>query len=138
LENERPMILSDAHEAVAGGHYAGKVMAHNILCMVRWWPTLHKDAKEFFQTCDVCQRVEKPSRRDAIPLVLQVTLHTFEKWEFYLVGPIKPPTNRSETRYIITVIDHLTDGMKQNLSEIATQKLLGFFFFRMLLQGLDV
>jgi hypothetical protein len=33
-----------------------------------WWPTLHKDAKEYYKACDVCQRVGKPSRRDEMPL----------------------------------------------------------------------
>jgi hypothetical protein len=47
LEHERPMILSEAHEGVVGGHYAGKVMTQNILHIGLWWPTLHKDAKEF-------------------------------------------------------------------------------------------
>jgi hypothetical protein len=31
LEHERHMILSEAHEGVAGGHYVGKVTTHNIL-----------------------------------------------------------------------------------------------------------
>jgi hypothetical protein len=49
------MILSEAHEGIVGGHYAGKVMTQNFLCAGLWWPTLHKDAKELCQTCDVCQ-----------------------------------------------------------------------------------
>jgi hypothetical protein len=33
LEHERHMILSEAHEGVVGGHYAGKVTTQNILCV---------------------------------------------------------------------------------------------------------
>ena len=47
LEHERPMILIEVHEGIAGGHYAGKVIAQKILCAGLWWPTLHKDAKEY-------------------------------------------------------------------------------------------
>jgi hypothetical protein len=43
------MVLSEAHEGVAGGHYAGKETTQNILHIGLWWPTLHKDAKEFFR-----------------------------------------------------------------------------------------
>jgi hypothetical protein len=32
LENERPMILSEAHKTIARGHYAGKVTMQKILC----------------------------------------------------------------------------------------------------------
>jgi hypothetical protein len=59
LEHERPMILEEAHDGIAGGHYAGRETAQNILCAGIWWPTLHKDAKEYCQSCDVCQRVGK-------------------------------------------------------------------------------
>jgi hypothetical protein len=70
LEHEISMILSEAHEGVEGGHYAGKETAHKIFCVGLWWPTLHKDAKELCQTCDVYHRVGKPSRIDEMPLVL--------------------------------------------------------------------
>jgi hypothetical protein len=45
-----------------------------VLCAGLWWPTFHKDAKEYFQKCDVCERVGKPNRRDEMPIIPQVTL----------------------------------------------------------------
>jgi hypothetical protein len=50
-----PMILSETHEGIFGGYYAGKVMAQNILRIVLCWHTLHRDTKDFYQTCDVYQ-----------------------------------------------------------------------------------
>jgi hypothetical protein len=32
LEHERLMILEEAHDGIAGGHYAGRETAQNILC----------------------------------------------------------------------------------------------------------
>ena len=67
LEHERRRILEEAHSGVAGGHYAGKPTAQKVLNAELWWPTVHKDAKEFCRTCDVCQRTGKPSQRDEMP-----------------------------------------------------------------------
>ena len=74
LEHEKPLILAEAHAGVAGGHYIGKATAQNILIAGLWWPTIHKDAKEYCHSCDICQRIGRPSKRDEVPMVPQVTL----------------------------------------------------------------
>jgi hypothetical protein len=68
MKAERPLILVEEHEGIAGGHYAGKSIMQKVLRAGLWWPTLHKDAKEYYKACVVCQRVGNPSRRDEIPL----------------------------------------------------------------------
>ena len=69
LEHERSLILAEAHKGVAGGHYAGSATTKKILRTGLWWPTLHKDAKEYSQSCDVCQILGKPNQRDELQLV---------------------------------------------------------------------
>ena len=69
LEHEKPLILAEAHAGVEGGHYVGKSIAQKILTAGLWWPTIHKDAKEYCHSCDICQRTSRPSRRDEMPLV---------------------------------------------------------------------
>jgi hypothetical protein len=63
---------------------------------------VHKDAKEYCETCDVCDRVGKPSRRDEILLMPKVNLHVFDKWIVDFIGPINPAARRSGSIYIIT------------------------------------
>jgi hypothetical protein len=107
LEHEIPRVLEEAHEGIIELHYAGKATAQKVLCIGLWWSTIHQNLKEYYQRCDVCQRVSKPNRRDEMPLQPQVTLQAFDKWEIDIVGPINPPEKRIGARYIITVMEYL-------------------------------
>ena len=66
--------MEEAHAGVARGHYAKILVVQKVLTTGLWWPIVHKDAKEFCRTYDVCQRTGKPSQRDEMPLNPQVTL----------------------------------------------------------------
>jgi hypothetical protein len=108
LEHEQSRILEEAHAGVSGGHYAGKPTAQKVLTAGLWWLTVHKDAKEFCRTYDVCQRTGKLSRRDEMPLKPQIVLQAFDKWAIDFIGPINPLGKQTGARYIITATDYLT------------------------------
>ena len=52
-------IIREAHSYTAGGHFVGKPTAQKILAAGLWWPTLHRDTKEFCRCYDISQRVGK-------------------------------------------------------------------------------
>jgi transposase InsO family protein len=123
------MILAEAHEGIAGGHYAGKETAQKVLRDGLWWPTLHKDAKDYYRACDVCQRVGKPSRRDEMPLQPPLTQQAFEKWAIDFVGSINLPGKRTVARYIITVTKYLTRwDEEREVKDCSATIVAGFIF----------
>jgi hypothetical protein len=102
------LILAEAHEGIAEGKYAGKATVQKVLRAGLWWTTLHRDVKDYYRACNVCQRVGKLSIRDEIPLAPQLTLQAFEKWAIEFTGSINPPGKHTGARYIITAIEYLT------------------------------
>jgi len=59
-EHERHSILVEVHGGVTGGHYAGKETTQKILRAGLWWPTMHKDPKDYCSACDAFQRTRRP------------------------------------------------------------------------------
>ena len=47
MPHEKEAIIREAHSGTAGGHFTGKSTAQKILAAGLWWPTFHKDTKEF-------------------------------------------------------------------------------------------
>ena len=88
--------------------YGGCATSRKILKHVLWWLTIHGDATDYAKSYNVYQITGKPSQRDEMSLIPQVTLQPFKKWASYFLGPINPLGKRTGSRYIITVTDYLS------------------------------
>jgi transposase InsO family protein len=101
------LILAKSHEGIIRGHYIGKETAQKVLRAGLWWPTLHRDTKDYYRACNVCQIIWKLSRRDEMSLAPQLTLQEFEKWAIDFVGPVNPIGKHTRVRYIIIATEYL-------------------------------
>jgi hypothetical protein len=108
LNHERKDILWECHSGVAGGHVGGKGTSQKVIEAGLWWAMLFKYAKEYARSCDICQRVGKPSHRDELPLQPIRELQEFEKWIVDFIKLVNSLTKHSKGRHIITATDYLT------------------------------
>ena len=67
-EDEMQDILKAIHDGPCGGHFSDKRTAYKILHLGYYWPTLFRDAMKYVRSCDSCQRMSKPIKRDEMSL----------------------------------------------------------------------
>ncbi|GJS25035.1 reverse transcriptase domain-containing protein [Tanacetum coccineum] len=73
--------LEACHSGPTGGHYGANFTAKKVFNAGFFWPTIYKDAFEFFKSCDACQRQGKISQRDEMPQnAIQVSVDYLSKW----------------------------------------------------------
>jgi hypothetical protein len=95
-------ILHAFHDEPCASHFSTKRTTYKVLQVRYYWPTLHKDIKEYVSHYDESQRMGKPTKRDEIPLQMHVSLEPFEKCGLDFVGPINPPSNQKEHLLVCT------------------------------------
>ena len=55
-ESEAKYILEDIHEGICRDHIGPRSLVSKIIRTGYFWPTMQRDAKEFVERCDKCQR----------------------------------------------------------------------------------
>ncbi|GKA98928.1 reverse transcriptase domain-containing protein [Tanacetum coccineum] len=80
-------ILEACHSGPTGGHYGANSTAKKVFDASFFWPTIYKDAYEFFKSCDACQRQGKISQRDEMPQNYGVSI----LWDLFRHLGCSPP-----------------------------------------------
>ncbi|KAL4324362.1 hypothetical protein GQ457_11G024460 [Hibiscus cannabinus] len=70
-----------------------------------YWPTLFNDAHNYFKACDRCQRTEKISQRNEMPLQYILEVELFDVWGIDFMGPF--PSSHSDL-YILLAVDYVS------------------------------
>ena len=69
LEKEEALkVLSSLHEGPLGGHFGAEVIAHKILRVGYYWPTLFRDAYAHVRKCEEFQKSASKEKRPTFPL----------------------------------------------------------------------
>ncbi|KAL4387524.1 hypothetical protein GQ457_09G015940 [Hibiscus cannabinus] len=83
----------------------GRKTAAKVLQSGFYWPTLFKDAHNFYKACDRCQRTGNISRRIEMPLQCILEVELFDVWGTDLTGPF--PSSHGDL-YILLAVDYVS------------------------------
>ncbi|KAJ9556682.1 hypothetical protein OSB04_011296 [Centaurea solstitialis] len=104
-ESEVAAILQQCHQAPYGGHFGRQRTAAKVLQSGFYWPTLFKDAHNFTQRCEECQRTGSISQRNEMPLNGILEDELFDVWGIDFMGPF-PSSNNCQ--YIQLAVDYVS------------------------------
>ena len=82
-------------------------MAHKIIRVGYYWPTLFRDAHSFVRKCEPCQKCVGKIKKLAFPLQLVAVQFPFQQWGLYFIGPINHVSSLQH-KYILTATDYFT------------------------------
>ncbi|KAK8680892.1 hypothetical protein V6N13_109830 [Hibiscus sabdariffa] len=119
---EQRHVLEQCHGSAYGGHFNGNRTAAKVLQSGLYWPHLHKDAQNFCQQCDRCQRTGNISRRNEMPLQDILEVELFDVWGIEFMGPF--PSSFGNL-YILLAMDYVSkwvDAIATNHNDSKTVK----------------
>ncbi|XP_074313886.1 uncharacterized protein LOC141649085 [Silene latifolia] len=76
-----------ASSGECGNHARGWCLSNKALRQGYFWPTKHKEAMEYVNKCDACQRHAPISHQPAEPMHPIISPWLFMKWGMNIVGP---------------------------------------------------
>lgn len=85
---EAQEVLQDIHDGDCGNRTGGRALFSKILRMGYFWPTMKRDAMNYSQKCDACQRHSNILHQPAEPLYPIISPWPFMKWGMDIVGKL--------------------------------------------------
>ncbi|KAK3029877.1 hypothetical protein RJ639_038674 [Escallonia herrerae] len=124
--SESLYALQEVHEGICGQHLGGRTLAQKILRQGYYWPMIQKDAIEFTQRCDKCQKFSPVTHTLVAPLTPVFSPIPFAIWGMDLLGPF--PMASGQRQFVIVAIDYFTKWTQvESLATITSAKCEDFF-----------
>jgi hypothetical protein len=92
--DEVDKVLSKLHAREVGGNLGGDTIAHKVLRVGYYWPTLFKDAHALCRKCIICQNVVGRVHKATFPLQPVLVDSPFQQWGLDIIGPINPTSSQ--------------------------------------------
>ncbi|KAI3676095.1 hypothetical protein L1987_85694 [Smallanthus sonchifolius] len=118
-------VLKDIHKGDCGNHTGGGALFSKILRKGYYWPTMRKNAMDYSQKCDACQRHSNILHQPAEPLYPIISSWPFMKWGMDIVGKLpKAPGGKLGIKMITSTLVHpQANGQAESRNKIIINNL---------------
>ncbi|CAN6716285.1 unnamed protein product [Malus baccata var. baccata] len=123
-DSEFRSILSFCHTYACGGHFGTQRTALKVLRCGFYWPSIFKDARTFFLTCDKCQRMGNIGARDQMPQVSILNVEICYVWGIDFMGHF--PSSYGFT-YILLAVDYVSKWVEAKATRTNDSKAVADF-----------
>ena len=87
-KEESKQVFEEIHSGICGNHNRGRNLAHKAIIVGYLWPYMMKDAHEFAQKCDKCQKHALLIHQHLEPLNCITSPWAFARWRLDIIGKL--------------------------------------------------
>jgi ribonuclease HI/transposase InsO family protein len=125
--DEAKSALEEVHEGICGQHLGGRSLAHKLVRLGFYWPTMMADAKDYVKRCDRCQKHAPVVRQPPEMLTSINSPLPFAMWGMDILGPF--PMATAQRKFLIVAIDYFTKWIEAKpLAKITTKQVAQFLW----------
>ncbi|XP_012853632.1 PREDICTED: uncharacterized protein LOC105973157 [Erythranthe guttata] len=103
---EGQYVLREIHEGCCGDHVGGRALITRVLRSRYFWPTMRKDAMQFVQKCDKCQKHGPLIHVPGEDMTIITAPHPFTQWGIAIVGPL--PLASGQRKFLVVAVDYFS------------------------------
>ena len=98
------LLIEELHEGIYGSYAGGRSLSHKTITYGYWWPNMQKEAQEYVNKCDQCQRFAPNIHHSGGVLNPLSSPWPFAQWGLDIVGPF--PKVAGNKRYLLVDTDY--------------------------------
>ena len=128
VHDEADYVMREVHEGIYGNHSEAWSLAHKLIRVGYYWPTMLKDAQTYVRGCKKCQRFSNLIRQPSEELTPMTAPWPFAQWGLDIMGPF--PMAVRQLKFLVVGIDYFTKWVEAEALATITEKNIRSFVWR--------
>nr|GEZ03577.1 reverse transcriptase domain-containing protein [Tanacetum cinerariifolium] len=122
-------ILAHCHSGPTGGHHSDSITKRKVYESGFFWPNIFRDAKDYVEKCDACQKLKNISSQNEMPQNNIQVCDVFDGWGLDFMGTF---LDSKGNKYILVAADYVSkwveaQAMPTNDARVVVKFLKGLF-----------